>query len=95
MVGVVGLSVDEFYNLSLLEAFVIREGYYKRLELEHLAPARLILTMIHNANSPTQKTAQQLLPLSFDEDYKDINWQNIHDHADELKAWALQTKNRA
>lgn len=87
------MPLEHYYNLSLLEAFAIREGYFQRVEIEQIAPARRIMELIHNAHYKPAKSASELWPLSFDHEARENAYDIIHANADEIKAWALQTKN--
>lgn len=93
-VGVVGMSIDDFYNLSLLEMTAKRIGYFERVEMEHFAPTRIVATLIHNAHAKHGKTPQQLMPLNLDRKATRNKIRYMDEHAEELAAWANKWPNR-
>lgn len=88
------MPIEHYYNLSLLEAFVKREGYYQRVEIECLAPARIVATIIRNAHSRDNVSVTQFMPLSIDQTARDDAYEYIKANADAIYAWAIQTTNK-
>ena len=88
------MSVDNYYNLSLLEVFAKRVGYYQRLELEYYLPMRKVYTIIHNAHAKYPKTEVELIPLSIDEKLKNNRLQELEENRDEINEWIAKQQRR-
>ena len=82
------MSVDDYYNLSLLEMTAKRIGYFERVEIEHFAPTRIVATLIHNAHARSPKTPQQLMPLNLDRKIVEKKRAYMDEHVEELRAWS-------
>ena len=82
------MSLEDYHNLSLLEMTAKRVGYFERVEMEHLAPTRILATLIYNSNSKHGKTPQQLMPLNLDRKARDNKKRYMDEHAEDLKQWA-------
>ena len=86
-IGVVGLSEDEYYNLSLFEAACKQSGYYQRIEIQYFHPARFNGIITARANG-YKGTASQLWPLSMDDMAKRDRLEYMERHREALQEWA-------